>query len=118
MELFTSAHRAKHQFTVAYSPWINGTVENTYRHVRAACTALLTELKLAPQDWSTVIPLISSILNEAPLQRLRFRQPKVFRTPLEVMTGTQPCRSPLISIVSSSKLMELKSIRAEQLVSV
>ena len=34
-------HRINHNFTVSYSPWINGTVENAMRHVRAAVIALL-----------------------------------------------------------------------------
>lgn len=40
MEVLAEEHHIKHNFTVVYSPWINGTVENCMRHIRAACTAL------------------------------------------------------------------------------
>ena len=45
MEHLAKDHNIHHNFTVAYSPWVNGTVENINRHIRAACTALMTELK-------------------------------------------------------------------------
>ena len=36
MEHLAKDHRIQHNFTVAYSPWTNGTVENVNRHIRSA----------------------------------------------------------------------------------
>lgn len=118
MRLLAKEHRIRHNFTVAYSPWVNGTVENIERHICAACNALLTELKLAPQDWPTTIPLITSILSEAPLEHLGKRTTETFRTPLEVMTSIQPDRNVLVSGVPNPETMSIERIRAEQLVQV
>ena len=118
MQHLANEHHIRHNFTVAYSPWINGTVENVNRHIRAACTALLTELKLAPQDWPNVIPLVASILNEAPLSRLGKSTSGGTRTPLEVMTSLLPRRNVLITGVPGTSTLTLDRIRAEQLVSI
>lgn len=46
MKSQAKGYRIKHRFTVAYSPWINGTMENCMRHILSACLALLSEFKL------------------------------------------------------------------------
>lgn len=51
----TKTNRIKHSFTVAYSTWVNGTVQNTMSHVRATCTSLHSEFKLGPHEWPLVI---------------------------------------------------------------
>lgn len=118
MELLATEHRINYPFTVAYSRWVNGTVENANRQIRAACTALLTDLKLAPQDWHTLIPLIASILDEAPLRRLGKRKAAECRTPLEVMTEIQPRRNTLTSGIPSTSVMRIDRIHAKKLVSI
>ena len=67
--------------------------ESLMRSILAATRAMLAELKLAPQDWASVIPSIASALNEASLDRLGRRENGIARTPLEVMTGIAPRRS-------------------------
>ena len=56
MEPMSKEHRINHTFTVAYSPRVNGTVENFKKHVCAACAALLTKLKLAEQIGRRPLP--------------------------------------------------------------
>lgn len=87
MQTMASTHRIRHSFTAAYSPWVNGTVENAMRHVRVACTSLLFELRLGPQDWPLVISMVMSALNEAPLTRRGRSSTGTYLCPLEVMTG-------------------------------
>jgi len=70
MEDLARLHKVKHHFTIAYSPWANGTAEICMRHIRSACTALLLELKLGPQDWPLVIDVVMTALNEATRKRL------------------------------------------------
>lgn len=60
------------------------------KHVLAACRALMTDLRLAPHDWSDVFGIIETKLNEEPLARLRKREDGTFHCPLEVMTGIKP----------------------------
>lgn len=95
MESLSNDFKIRHHFTVAYSPWTNGTVESVNRNVLAACRALTTELKLGPPDWPSVLGLVENALNEAPLPRLGSAN-GVYRSPLKVMTGIDPRRSLLL----------------------
>ena len=121
MALLASTHRIKHNFSVAYSPWANGTVESLMRTVLSATRAMIAELNLAPQDWTSVIPAIASALNEASLERLGKRADGIALSPLEVMTGISPNR-PLLRIIPKepnnaiSKTME--HARAAQVISI
>ena len=50
IEKLAAEHRIRHNFAVAYSPCANGTVESIMRAVLSACSAMLAELKLGPQE--------------------------------------------------------------------
>lgn len=82
----------QHKPTVAYSPWVNGTVERLNRDILAALRSLLAELKLGPQDWPAVINILPTILNEASEERLGKNSDGTTRSPLQVMTGIRPRR--------------------------
>lgn len=100
----------RHNLTVAYSPWVNGTVESVMRSVLSAIRAMLAELKLAPQDWPSVLPAIASTLNESSLDRLGRRPDGAARSPLEVMTGISPKR-PIVRILPpSASFIESKTL--------
>lgn len=55
--------KIRHHFTVAYSPWVNGTVENLMQHILSCSQSLLSENKMAPQDWPLVINIVMTALN-------------------------------------------------------
>ena len=92
MKELADVHKIKHHFTVAYSPWINVTVESCMKHIQAANRCLQSVLKLGPPDWPLITGMIQTSLNEAPLARLGTRGDGTYRTPLEVMTGLKPAR--------------------------
>lgn len=93
MDLLAKDYNISHHFTTAYSPWSNSTVEAVNRNVMAACRALTTEAKLGPHDWPEIVPVLKSVINEAPNARLGKRKDGVSGCPLEVMTGIRPRRS-------------------------
>jgi len=110
LEYLAKDHRIRHKFSVAYSPWANGTVESLMRSILSATRAMLTELKLGPQDWASVLPSIAIALNQTSLGRLGRRKDGTARTPLEVMTGIEP-RRPLLRILQpESKGLKAKSL--------
>lgn len=114
-----SAHRIRHNFTVAYSPWINGTVESCMRTIRAACTALRSEFHLGPQDWPSLVGIIMSALNAAPLRRLGKRPNGTYRTPLEVMTGLTPSRSfSVLTSTTQSTAQDISAVRTFQILNI
>ena len=105
---------------MAYSPWENETVEVVNKVVMAACRALSTELKLGPQGWPTLVPVIASVMNEAPIARLGKRDNGFFfRSPFEAMTGIQPNRNIVVGTApmkENSERLTVDRIQAEQLV--
>jgi len=60
MKELAAAHSIVHKPVVAYSPWVNGTVERLNRDILATMRAVLSELKLAPHDWAAVLPIIAA----------------------------------------------------------
>jgi len=115
MEHLAENHNIKHQFTVAYSPWVNGTVEICMRQIQDAYRCIQSELKLAPHDWPTVVGMIQSILNESPLKRLGSKGPGVYRSPLEVMTGISPNRKHFSNTQVGKSKIKSKSLSKARL---
>ncbi len=89
-----------HKPTVAYAPWVNGSVERLNRDILAITRALLAELKLGPHDWPAVIDSVPSIINCTPLTRLGINTDGSTRSPLQVMTCIYP-RRPILRVLPS-----------------
>lgn len=70
MSSLVKSMRIDHKLTLPYCPWSNGTVEVVCRELTRACRALLSELQLPSTAWPSVIPLVQSILNNAPRKDL------------------------------------------------
>jgi Integrase zinc binding domain/Integrase core domain len=98
-----------HHFTMAYSPWANGTVEDVCKQTKRAARAMLSEMHLAPQEWPCVFPAIQAVLNNSPSSH------RVAQTPLTAFTG-HARHSPLsVTILHPMKNQSLSFIRAQQL---
>lgn len=111
MKTMADTYNIQHKPTVAYSPWVNGTIERINRDILAAMRAMLAELKLGPQDWMSVIDIIPSVINEAPQSRLGHNPDGSTRSPLQVMTGIKPRRAilqvlPTISDTNVTQTLE------------
>lgn len=72
---------------VAYSPWVNVTIERIVRDILASLCAILGALKLALQDWPLVIHMLPTVLNETAEERLRRNEDSSTRSPLSVMAS-------------------------------
>lgn len=103
MKTMSEAFNIQHHPTVADSPWVNGTVERLNRDILCVVRAMLGELKLAPQDWVSIIDNLPSVLNEAPEARLGRNKDGTTRTALEVMTGKRPRRA-IIQVMSQHEV--------------
>ncbi|EGZ13974.1 hypothetical protein PHYSODRAFT_510353 [Phytophthora sojae] len=75
LALLSKFMKAKQEFVVAYSPWLNGSVERVNRDVLQV----------------HLIPLVQAKLNQSPVPSL------AGRAPIEVFTGL-PCPSPISTI--------------------
>jgi transposase InsO family protein len=61
--------KAKHHFSTANCPWANGTIESACKQVIRNFRALLSDFKMAFDDWQKVLPLVQSALNNSPSSR-------------------------------------------------
>lgn len=115
VELLRDQNRASHRFTLAYTPWSNGTVEVVNREVLRVLRALCSELRIPFKEWPNVLPIVQGVLNSSALPRLGGR------APLTVMTGL-PADTPLASITTSRSerpksvdLSKLKSLKESEI---
>ena len=95
--------KSGHHFTLAYCPWLNGTVDVVCRELIRTTRALLSEFQLPQSAWPQFLPVIQSILNNTILRRLG----KL--CPLTAFTGL-PQDTPLASI--NSRLGKKTSMRS------
>lgn len=58
---------------------------------------------MGPQDWPSLLGIIQTVLNEAPLAILGIREDGTYLCPLEVMTGITPRRTLIVSFDNAPK---------------
>jgi hypothetical protein len=80
--------KSRHDFTVAYSPWINGSVERANRDIAQVLRVLCLEYKVDTHDWTFFVPILLSSLNHTPVPSLGKK------APVELFYGL-PIPSPL-----------------------
>lgn len=83
----------EHCFTTPYAPWSNGLVERVGRDLRETLSALISETRLDPNNWVILLPIVTSVLNNAPSRVLNGA------APITAFLGKKPV-SPLDVIVN------------------
>lgn len=83
--------KAKQEFVVAFSLWLNGSVERVNRDVLQVLRAMILDYSITYKDWVHLIPLVQANLNHSPVQSL------AGRAPVDVFTGLL-CPSPVSSL--------------------
>ena len=73
-----------HEYSVAYSPWTNGTIERMNRTVLQNFRILLSEYKLTPRQWKDVLPVVQMIIN------CRKNSRKMNLSPNDLLFGVSP----------------------------
>jgi hypothetical protein len=107
------ALRSQHHFTLACTPWANGTLERACKEVLRAARALLSEFRLRPLQWPAISPLIQAIINNSPSpQRDNI-------APLTAFTGL-PADNPLLSLYPDppGQALSISEIRTAQVLSI
>ena len=93
--------KARQDVIVAYSPWINGSVERVNRDILQVLKAMLLEYQLDIKDWPYLVPIVQANLNHTPVASLGNR------APIELFTGL-PNRSPLEMVLQAGTKKELR----------
>ncbi|KAE9021062.1 hypothetical protein PF011_g5113 [Phytophthora fragariae] len=82
-------------FTLAYCPWINGSVERLNRDILQVLRVMLLEYKVEQDNWTALLPLIQANLNHSPVASL------ANHAPAEVFLGVK-ANTPLQKILIGS----------------
>ena len=61
----SDALKVDHRFTVAYTPWSNGTCERMVREVVRALKSILSEQRKQVAEWVDVLPAAKWALNSS-----------------------------------------------------
>ncbi|ETL83427.1 hypothetical protein L917_16625 [Phytophthora nicotianae] len=80
--------RTQQQFTPAYCPWINRSVERVNRDILQVIRTMILEYKIHHSDWVYLVPMVQSSINHTAVPKLGNR------APVELFTGL-PCPTPL-----------------------
>ncbi|KAE9347544.1 hypothetical protein PR003_g6879 [Phytophthora rubi] len=99
--------KAQQKFTLAYTPWKNGSIERVNRDIIQVLKALILELKVSAADWPYLLPLVQSSLNHSPVQSL------ANKAPIELFTGL-PCPNTLDTVVLPGKKARVVSLPKER----
>lgn len=91
---------ANHHFMTAYCPWANGTVEVVNRLLLKCMRALLSERRLSPAKWESIVGMVQAALNQQPSDKLGGRAPVTAFMGLLATT-------PLSTIFSSGSVSEM-----------
>ena len=65
IRLLCKSLRVPHHFTLPYSPWSNGAVERLGKEILRALRALTSEFQMDFKEWTDLLPVIQSILNNS-----------------------------------------------------
>ncbi|OWY95757.1 LOW QUALITY PROTEIN: hypothetical protein PHMEG_00034159, partial [Phytophthora megakarya] len=66
LALLSKMMKAKQEFVVAYSPWLNGSVERVNRDVLQVLRVMILDYGIASNDWVYLIPLVQANINHSP----------------------------------------------------
>ncbi|KAE8963385.1 hypothetical protein PR002_g29306 [Phytophthora rubi] len=80
--------RTQQEFTPAYCPWINGSVERVNRDILQVIRTMILEYKTNHTDWPYLMPMVQASLNHTAVPSLGNK------APVELFTGL-PCLTPL-----------------------
>ncbi|KAH9141701.1 hypothetical protein AeRB84_014147, partial [Aphanomyces euteiches] len=98
--------KVKHDFTLAYCPWRNGTVERMNRDILQVMRVMLREFRLAEHQWDYLLPIVQANLNQTPVPSL------ANKSPMELFTGLEPT-TPLDAIILGSGLYDVGPLGAD-----
>ncbi|KAH9121386.1 hypothetical protein AeMF1_006872 [Aphanomyces euteiches] len=100
MKALAHKFKAEHEFTLAYCPWRNGTVERLNRDILQVMRVLLMEYKLADHQWDYLLPTVQASLNQTPVVSL------AHKSPMEVFQGREPTTIMDLLLDSEKKVVE------------
>ena len=76
MQYAVHALRGRHEFSIPFAPFTNGSCENRNRHVVRILRQLCSELSLTDRDWPVWVAITAGSLNNLPILNRANETPK------------------------------------------
>lgn len=92
-----------HQYTLAYCPWRNGSVERLNRDLLQVFRVMTLEFRIAQDQWPKIVVSVQANLNSTPLESLDNH------TPMEVHTLHKPRTTLALLYVDNLNVKKLDS---------
>lgn len=83
--------KSEQKFTVAYSPWINGSIERVNRDLIQVLRVMCLEYKKDIRDWTMFVSLLRATINHTPVPSLGNKAPVVLFCALPLPTLLEFC---------------------------
>lgn len=108
---------AHHHFVTAQCPWANGTVEVANRCILRTFRSLLSEWRLAVDQWERLVPLVQLVVNHTKRESLDGAAPVTGMTGMPAMSPVAPivCE-PTLRPSTLNEIMSIQKSSVKQLV--
>lgn len=111
LRLVGKSLRLPHHVTLPYTPWSKGAVQRLGKEVDRTFRALLSELQMLFKEWSDLLPVIQSILNNAPSSNRRIVSPLTAFSGMEPSPSMAPfSRTTTLATMSINKALMERSV--------
>lgn len=107
MRLVSKGLKVPHHFTLPYSPWSNGAVERLGKELLRVFRSKSSELQMRPNEWPDLLPLVQSVLNNAPSPQ------RANVSPVTAFTGME-ASPPISTFIRSSTTTPVTVREAQQ----
>lgn len=87
VRILSKSLRVPHHFTLPYTPWSNGSIERLNKEVLRILRSTLSELQLPSNDWTSLVPILQSALNNSSSRS------RANKSPITIFTGL-PAKRP------------------------
>lgn len=108
--------KVPHHFTLPYTPWSNGAVERLGKELLRIFRSVISELGMNFEEWTDLVPLVQSALNQAPAPQ------RGNVSPITAFTGLDPTppvstflRSSTVSPITVTALQQERALNISNL---
>ena len=104
--------RGRHEFSVPFAPWTNGSCENRNRMILRILRQLCSELGLTTNEWPNFIPMVMGVINNLPIPSRK----GMTANQLFLGTTTNPTLFPQCKMIDKRTILKQPNEKIEELI--
>ena len=104
--------RGRHEFSVPFAPWTNGSCENRNRMILRILRQLCSELGLTTNEWPNFIPMVMGVINNLPIPSRK----GMTANQLFLGTTTNPTLFPQCKMIDKRTVLKQPNEKIEELI--